>query len=443
MSAASAVKRYDPSVDVVVLEKGEFISYNTSSLPYYIANVMEDHRQLIDITPEQAGQEYQIDILTHHEAMAIYPSENTVMVLDRETGEEKKFQYDGLMIATGGVPITPPVPGVKLPNIFQVRTLADGLKVKQYILEHDPKKAIVIGGGYIGLEMAEACNSLGMEVTILEKFRNIMGTMGGEVTALIEEHLQEHQVHLLKDIGLDSFEEVDGKCAYVLADGEKQRLETDLVIIAIGVRPEIALARGAGLEIGNTGAIAINSYAQTSIENIYAGGDCTEVTHLVSGEKIYAPLGATAHKLGRTAGKNFVNPGSCEFEGIVGTAVTKVFDLQIARTGLSLMEAKRMGFDATTSTITTDSRVRTYPGNEKITITLILDKSDKRLLGAEMAGKEGVAKRIDVFAAALHNQMTVQGVSQFDLSYAPPYAPPWDPVLIAANAGIKKIELPS
>lgn len=439
MSAASAVKRSDPSIEVVVLEKGEFVAYNACCLPFYIANVMQDHRQLIDLTPERARQDYQLEVLTRHEVMAISAAKNLIIVLDRETGEEKTFQYDGLMIATGGVPITPPAPGINLPNIFQVRTLADGIKVKQFITEHAPKKAAIIGGGYIGLEMAEACRLQGMDVTIIEKFASILGTMGNDVTDMVEEHLREQQVQIIKNVPLNSFEEVEGKCSHVIIDGEKQRIETDLIIIAIGVRPEIALARGAGLDIGDTGAIAVNTQARTSQENIYAGGDCTEVTHLVSGEKMYVASGTVARKLGRTAGRNFVTPGSYTFKGVVGTMATKVFDLEVARTGLTLMEAKRLGFDAILTTVTADSRVRTYPGNQKIMISLIVDKKSKRLLGAEMAGKEGVAKRIDVLAAALHNQMTIQAVSQFDLSYSPPFSPPWDPILIAINAGIKRL----
>lgn len=439
ISAAGAVKRYDPSIEVVVLEKGEFVAYSPSFLPYYIADVMKDHRQLIKFTPEQAKQDYHIDVRIKHEAMAISPAQNSVMVLDRETGEEKTLSYDALMIATGGVPISPPVPGIDLPNIFHVRTLADGIKVKQYIADHAPKKATILGGGYIGMKMAEACRVLDMEVTIIEKFGNIMGTMGSDTTDLIEQHLQDRQIHLVKNINVDAFEAVDGTCGYVVADGEKQRFETDLVIIGIGVRPEVALAKGAGIEIGNTGAIAVDEHAQTSIENIYAGGDCTEVIDLVSGEKTYIPLTTTAIKQGRTAGKNFVTPGCCSFKGSLRTMVTKVFHLEIARTGLSLMDAKRLGFHAVTSTITADSRASTYPGNEKITITLIMDKTNKRLLGAEMAGKEGVSKRIDVLATALYNQMTVRSISQLDLSYSPPYAPVWDPILVAANVGMKKL----
>ncbi len=439
MSAASAVKRSDPSIAVVVLEKGEFVAYNACALPYYISNVMPDHRQLLDVTYEQAGQDAQIEVFTRHEAMSIVPAKQIVIVLDRETGEEKTFPYDGLMLATGGVPITPPVPGMNLPNIFQLRTLADGIEVKQYITDHTPQKATIIGGGYIGLEMAEACRMLGMDVTILEKFGSILGTMGNDVADVVEEHLRKHQVHLMKNVTVSSFEEGEGKCAYVGLDGQTQRLETDLVVIAIGVRPEIALARGAGIEIGSTGAIAVNTQAQTSINNIYAGGDCTEVTHLVSGEKIYVASGTVARKLGRTAGKNFVVPGIAAFKGVVGTMVAKVFELEIARTGLTLMEARRLGFDAIISTITADSRVRTYPGNQQIMVSLIFDRKSKRLLGAEMVGKEGVAQRINVLAAALHNQMTVHAISQLDLGYSPPFSAPWDPILIAANVGIKRL----
>ncbi len=439
MSAASAVKRGDPSAEVIVLEKGEFISYGSCSLPYYISGVIKDYRQLIALTPEQAKQERGIEIWLKHEAMAIYPEKNMVAVLDRETGKEKTLNYDSLMISTGGIPISPPIPGIDLPNIFQIRTLMDGIKIKRYIVDHAPKKAIIVGGGYIGLEMAETCKVLGMEVTILEKLSNIMGMMGVESTELIEQELNDQEIRLFKDVDIDCFEAVEGNCGYVLVDGGKYRFDADIVIIAIGVRPEVALAKGAGIEIGETGAIAVDQNLKTNIENIYAGGDCTEVTHLVSGEKAYIPLGTTANKQGRIAGRNVVNPGCCQFKGVVGTAVTKVCDLEVARTGLSLMEAKRLGFDATTVTITANSRASAYPGSQKITITLILDKTSKRLLGAEMAGKDGVAKRIDIFATALYNQMTIDTLAQLDLSYAPPFAPVWDPVLVAANVGMKKV----
>ncbi|MBD3304974.1 hypothetical protein GF339_01310 [candidate division KSB3 bacterium] len=442
INAARAAKRYDPSLEVIVLEKGEFIAYNVCALPYYIANVIETYGQLIEWTPEQLWEEEQVEVWTQHEAMAIYPDEKSVMVLDRDSGEEKQLRYDTLMIATGGVPITPPVPGSKLANVFRVRALAEAIALKHYIAEHPPHKVTIIGGGYIGLEMAEACKTLGMEVTILEKFGNIMGTMGVEVTDVIEEHLQGHQIQVVKDVSLDAFEagEDEEICVSVLANGEKQRFETDLVIIAVGVRPEVALAKGAGIEIGETGAIATNATGQTSIENIYAGGDCAEVTHLVSGEKAYIPLETTAIKQGWNVGKNAAKPGCCYFKGSVGTMVIRVFGFEIARTGLSIMEAKRLGFDVVTSTVTVDSRFRGFPGNEKLTITLLIDATSKRLLGAEMGGKEGVATRIDIFATALYNHMPVQAIAQLDLSYLPPYAPSWDPVLLAAQEAMKKVE---
>ncbi len=442
ISAARAVKRCDPGIDVIVLEKGEFVSYNNSSLPYYIANVIDDFRQLMPLTPEKAKEKLQIDIRTRHEAMAIVPAKNTVMTLDRETGAEKNLVYDGLLLATGGFPISPPVPGINLPNIFHIRTLTDAINIKQYIAGHTPKKATILGSGYIGLEMAEACSILGMEVTVLEKFGDIMGTLGSEVSDVIEAHLSEHQVSLFKDTNVEAFEDVEGRCGFVVANGKTRRFETDLVIIATGVQPQAVLAKGAGIEIGDTGAIAVDNHAQTSIENIYAAGDCAEVTDLVSRQKTYVPLATTALRQGSVAGKNFANPGCCSFIGSVRTMVTKVFDLEIARTGLSAMDARRMGFRTVTATITANSRASSIPGNQKITITLIVDTISKRLLGAEMGGKEGVSKRIDVFATALHNQMTVHTISQLDLGYAPFYAPPCDPVLVAANAGLKQVNQP-
>lgn len=439
MSAASAVKRDDPAIDVIVLEKGKFISYSACSMPYYISGLIKNYQQLIALTPAQAKHEREIEVWLKHEAMAIYPAEQTVAVLDRETGAEKSVTYTDLLLATGGTPIAPPIPGIDLPNIFQVRTLLDGIEIKRYIADHAPQKAVIVGGGYIGLEMAEACRVLGMDVTVLEKLGNLMGTMGVEITALIEQELKDQAIRFVKDLDIDSFEAVDGKCGYILADGGKQRFDADIVLVAVGVCPEVALAKGAGIEIGDTGAIAVDKYLQTSLEHIYAAGDCTEVMHLVSNQKAYLPLGTTANKQGRIAGRNVVQPESAYFKGVVGTAVTKVCDLEVARTGLSLMEAKRLGFNAVTATITADSRAPAYPGSQKITITLILDKTSKRLLGAQMAGKDGVAKRIDILAAALHNQMTVQAISQLDLSYAPPFAPVWDPVLVAANVGVKKV----
>lgn len=439
MSAASTVKRDDPDTGVIVLEKGDMISYGACSLPYYIAGIIPDAEQLIALTPEQAREKRGIDVLTRHEAMAIYPDKQVVSVLDRASGAEKSVPYDTLMIATGGIPISPPIPGIDLANVFQVRTLDDGIALKSYIAEQAPRTAVIVGGGYIGLEMAEACKHLGMEVTILEKLGNIMGTMGREITAIIEQELEDQGITLVKEVDIDAFEDVDGRCGCVVANGEKFRFETDLVIIAIGVRPRVDLARGAGIDIGETGAIAVDATMRTNFENIYAGGDCAEVPHLVSGASAYLPLGTTANKHGRIAGRNIVNPGCCQFGGVVGTAVTKVCDLQIARTGLTLMEARRFGFEAATTTITANSRVAAYPGNERLTITLIADKTTGRVLGAEMAGKDGVAKRIDVIAAALHNHMTVDALSQLDLSYAPPFAPVWDPVLVAANVAKKTL----
>lgn len=439
MNAAKMVKHADPAIDVLLVEKRAVISYNPCLLPYYIANVMEDASQLIECTAEQAKQEYGIDVYVSHEAMAIYPSQNMVSVLDRETGKEKSLTYDTLLLATGSTPLSPPVPGMNLPNIFQVRTLADGVRLKQYIAEHAPQKAVIIGGGYVGIEMAETCRVLGMDVTILEKLGNIMGTMGDDITEVIEQELRTHRIHVVKDIDVDAFEGVNEQYSYVIADHGKQRFEANLVIIAIGVRPGVALAKGAGIEIGQTGAIAVDQFLRTNIENIYAAGDCTEITHLVSGEKAYAPLATIAAKQGRVVGMNMVNRESCQFDGAIGMIALKVFDLEIARTGLSLMEAKRLGFQAISVTHTSYSREISYPGAKPITIALILDQATDRLLGAEMVGREGVAKRIDIISVALSNQMTLDEMTRLDLCYSPPFSPLWDPILTAIHEAIKKL----
>lgn len=439
MSAASTAKREDPSLEVIVLEKGKFISYGACSLPYVLSGQIPDYHDIIALTPEQAKAERGIDVWLRHEAMAIYPDQNLVAVLDRETGAEKSLTYDTLMLATGGIPMLPPIPGIDLPNVFHIRTLTDGLRIKRYLDEAAPRRVVIIGAGYIGLEMAETCHTLGMEVTILEKFGNILGTMGQEVTVIIEQELANKGISLVKDVDIDALIAVGGKCGYILADDGKKRFDLDMVIIATGASPKVSLAKGAGIKIGETGAIAVNAEMQTNFENIYAGGDCVEVPHLVSGQKAYIPSGTTANKHGRIVGRNVVNPGGCQFHGVVGTAVTKVCDVEVARTGLSLMEARRLGFEAVTATVAAPSRSPSYPGSQPITITLILDKATQRLLGAEMVGKDGIAKRIDVFATALYKHMTIHEVAQLDVSYAPPFAPVWDPILVAANVGVKKV----
>ncbi|CUS93268.1 Pyridine nucleotide-disulphide oxidoreductase, dimerisation domain, partial [Candidatus Kryptonium thompsonii] len=304
--------------------------------------------------------------------------------------------------------------------------------------ENSPRKALIVGAGYMGMEMAEALVSLGMDVTIVEQMPNILGTMDEEINEIVEQELQRNGVKLLKSVSVNEFIGENGYVKKsVLSNG--QVIDAELVVVGAGIKPNSEIAKEAGIEIGKTGAIAVNQRMETNIPGIYSAGDCAEVYHLVLNRPVYIPLGTTANKQGKIAGENAAG-GNAVFKGIVGTAVFKVFDLEVARTGISEKQAKSEGFDYVATLIEHGSRAHYYPGGSKIRVKLIADRKTGRLLGAEMVGKDGVAKRIDVFATAIHAKLSVDEISDLDLSYAPPFAPVWDPILIAANDLEKKIK---
>ncbi|NOY79220.1 MAG: FAD-dependent oxidoreductase [Calditrichaeota bacterium] len=439
MSAASRAKRRKPEMDVIVLEKTEYISYGSCGLPYYISDMIKDHNKLIIIPPKVAREKRGIDVRLFHEAVEINPQAKRVKAVNHETHEEVTFDYDKLVVATGAGAARPPIPGIDLKHVYVLRTLNDGVALKSYINTGVPKKAVIIGAGYIGLEMAEAFHTRGLDVTIIEKLPSILGTMDAEINDVVEAELERNKAKLFKNQTVRAFEgngagEVK---AVVLEDGS--RFEADLVLVATGIKPHVKFAEAAGIRLGPTGAIAVNEKQETSVEDIYAGGDCAEARHLVTGKPAYIPLGPTANKQGRVAGENAAG-GHGVFGGIVGTAVFKTFNLEVARTGLSSAEAEREGFNFVTATITDRCCAGYYPGASPITIKLVMNKDDGRLLGAMMVGQQGVSKRIDIFATALYNRNTVEQISRLDLSYAPPFAPVWDPVLIAANIGLKALK---
>ncbi len=438
MSAASRAKRRNPDLDVVVLEKTQYISYGSCGLPYYISDMIHDHNKLVIIPPKVAREKRGIDVRLWHEATEIRTDEKWVRVTNRETGEETKFYYDKLVIATGAGAARPPIQGIDLKNVFVLRTLTDGVALKSFIDSGKPKKAVIIGAGYIGLEMAEAFHTRGLQVTILEKLPNILGTMDEEINAVVESELERNGVALNKNAGVVAFEgNSAGEVQSVLLEDGRQ-FEADLVLVATGVKPHVRFAESAGIHLGTTGAIAVNEKQETNVPDVYAAGDCAEALHLVTGKPAYIPLGPTANKQGRVAGENAAG-GSGVFKGIVGTAVFKCFDLEVARTGLTSVEAEREGFHYVTSAITDKCCAGYYPGASPITIQFVMNRENGQLLGAQMVGNRGVSKRIDVLAAALFKKMTVEEISQLDLSYAPPFAPVWDPILIAANIGLKAL----
>jgi NADPH-dependent 2,4-dienoyl-CoA reductase/sulfur reductase-like enzyme len=459
MSAASSAKRLRPEMDVIVLEKSPFISYGTCSIPYYISEEIKDYRDLIAITPEKAETERGLVIRTRHEVIAIDPGGKEVVVRSPDNAGDTKIPFDKLVIATGAVPIKPPLPGIGLKHIFALRTLEDGVAIKKYIDEHtiqetgagseesayaksahgngrDQLKAVIVGGGYIGLEMCESIRKRGVDVTLIERMDRVLGTMDRSVTEIVEETLKREAVRLFKETTVLGFEGPKGAVSKVLTD--KGTFQADFVILAVGVLPESTLAQKTGIALGVNKAITVDEQMRTNVPAIFAAGDCADALSIVTGKKVYIPLGTTANKQGRVAGENAAGRETV-FEGVAGTAQTKVFDLEVARTGLTSLEAERENIPYFASTIQGTSRAKSYPAGKPITITYVVEKDTGRLLGAQMVGQEGVAHRIDTLATALYGRMTVDDVARLDLGYAPPFATVWDPILIAANVALKKM----
>jgi NADPH-dependent 2,4-dienoyl-CoA reductase/sulfur reductase-like enzyme len=397
---------------------------------------VKDFHDLIALTPQGAEKERGIRVLTRHEALSIDTVAKKVRARDLETGKEVVFPYDKLVLATGGLPIVPGLPGIGLRNIFTIRTLGDGMAIKAFADQERPKRAVIVGGGYIGMEMSESLRRRGMEVTVIEKMDRVLGTMDREILKTVEEKLTGEGVRLYKETSVEGFEGKATVVSRVVTD--RGNFDADLAVLAVGVRPNTAVTDGAGIELGARGAIAVDEHLCTNVPDIYAAGDCAETLHLVTCKKVYIPLGTTANKQGRVAGENAAGLDSV-FEGVVGSAVTKIFDLEVARTGLTTLEAENEGYEYTSSTIQGWSRSRAYPAGKPITVTYVVEKGSGRLLGAQMVGEEGVAHRIDTLAAALYSRMTVEDVARLDLAYAPPFASVWDPILIAANVALKKL----
>ncbi len=433
MSAASKAKRMNKNLQVIALEKTPHVSYSACGIPYFVADLVREPRELIAITLEEFREQRGIEALTRHEVVEIQPVKKAVTAINLDSGKETRFDYDKLVIAVGGVPQKPNLPGLDAKNVFTLQTLQDGIYLRKYIDEHRPKRAAIIGGGYIAMEMAEAFRQRSLEVTVIQKREQILSSFEADIVAKVADELTKNEVNILTGREASALEVEDGGIAKSVVLTDSQKLPVDLVLVSIGLAPNTKLAEMAGVRAGNTGAIAVDWKMQTNVPNIYAAGDCVEVKHLVSGKPDYIPLGPTANKQGRVAGEN-IGGGTATFKGVVGTTVFKTFNLEVAQTGLNVQQAKQSGFEPDSITITENSKAGYYPGVKPITVTVIWDKRSRRLLGAQMVGEEGVSKRIDIFAAAFTNKMTLEEMAYLDLSYAPPFAPVWDPVLVAVAA---------
>ncbi len=444
MSAASqARKRQGPDdLSIVVFERGRFTSYSACGIPYWIGGHVDDRQALVARSPAE-HRKAGIDVRLRHEVIGIDLDKQQVLARDLDGGAEVRESFDQLMYATGASPVTPEWARVDGEGVFGVQTLDDGDAIHEWLdREPKPRRAVVVGGGYIGVEMAEAMVHRGLSVTLLEKAPLPMAkTADPDMCALVEQAIRGMDIELVTDAHIERIETADGRVrAVVTPDGP---VPADVVVLGMGVRPNGALAEQAGLPVGSTGGVRTDLRMRVEgTENVWAAGDCVETRHLITGWPVYVPLGTHANKQGRVAGIN-IGGGYATFPGVLGTAVTKVCDLEVGRTGLTSAEASQAGYAFVTATVESTSRAGYYPGAAAMTVKLIAERRTGRLLGAQIVGRTEAAKRIDALAIAVWNGMTVEEMTALDLSYAPPFAPVWDPVLIAARKATEEVHASS
>lgn len=420
-SAAAKARRNSEEAEIIIYEKDTYISYSGCGMPYYIGGEVENGEDLTPRDPKFFKSKYNVDIKTGYEVLHVDAERKILKVQNLETSEVFEDTYDKLILATGARSVVPPIAGVKNKHVFSLRNINDMYRIKEYIDNNSPKQAVIIGTGFIGLEMAENLKHLSMDVTMVELLPQVSPGLDEDMAILVEEHLAAKGVQV-----------ITGKSAKEITENEvilsdERKLPGDLVIVATGVRPNVELAKEAGIELGVTGAIKVNPFMETSVADIYAAGDCIEQYHSITGKPVYRPLGSTANKTGRMAGNNATG-GNLEFRGVLGTGIYKIFDLAVAQTGLTEREALKEGYEISVSHNIKPNRPE-YMGGKEMVIKSVADKKDGRLLGVQIIGPEGVDKRVDVFAALITFGAKVQDLVHLDLAYAPPFSTTKDPVM--------------
>ncbi|MCB9152273.1 MAG: FAD-dependent oxidoreductase [Caldilineaceae bacterium] len=436
MSAASKAKRNQPDAEVIVFERGPYISYSACGMPYWIGGQIGPMDKLVVLTPERARERRGIDVRIGHEVTQIDAAQQVVHVRNLETDAIFTQPYDKLVIATGARAAKPPIPGVDLPGVFALRSLSDGERIYDYLSQNPARRAVVIGGGYIGLEMAEGFRDRDMQVAVVEMLPQLLPNFDPDMVEPVAAHLVEKEVEIWTQTRVTQIRQsTDGALEVIVQSGKGETtLPADIVLVATGVRPNSELAQAAGLKLGATGAIWVDAQMRTSDPHIYAAGDCVEHFHRVLGENVWIPLAPVANRGGRVAGDN-ISGGQSSLPGIIGTAVVKVFDYTLAVTGLTENEARAhdgLG-EIGSAVITSHEKAAYWPGAAKINVKLIIQKSNGRVIGGQLVGKKGVAKRIDVIATAITAGMTADDMAMLDLAYAPPYSPTYDPIQVCAN----------
>jgi NADPH-dependent 2,4-dienoyl-CoA reductase/sulfur reductase-like enzyme len=436
MSAASKARRLNPDLEIVVYEKTGFVSYASCGLPYYVSGLIEDHNKLVVRTPAQFAKQG-VEVHLHHEVTEIDTENRRVRVTNLEDGHSWYESYDKLLIATGGRPtMLPDFSLGDLGMVFAMRAVEDGVAVRDFVQREKPKHAVIIGAGYIGLEMAESFHELGLETTVIGRPPQVLKRFDADMAQLVQDELESKGIRLSLGDEVKALEgDAQGRVRRVVSS--KATFEADLVLLAMGVRPNAALTKTAGVALGETGAIATDPQMRTNLPGVLAAGDCAEAYHRITGRSAYIPLATTANKQGRVAGTN-LGGGHAEFEGIVGTAITKALDVYAALTGLAEKEARALGYAVQSTTIQAGSRAHYYPGGRPMHVKLVVEEGSGRLLGGQIVGDEGAGPRINVLATALHKDMMIEELSRLDLAYVPPIAPVWDPLLVAANVALKE-----
>jgi NADPH-dependent 2,4-dienoyl-CoA reductase/sulfur reductase-like enzyme len=434
MSAASRAKRNQPELEVTVLEQTGDVSYSACGMPYNIADPDRDINDLVVRQARVFREKQEIDLRIGHRVTSI---DRTTKVVRGETrnGEAFEVPYEALLFATGASPVLPDFPGVELPGVMTLKSLEQGRRIKDFIRSRGVRKAVIIGMGYIALEMVEALQDRNIQVDMVKPRPVFLPWMNTEMATEIRNEIENHGVNLFLGEEIKGVEKTNHGLRVVCADSA---LEGEMVLVAVGIKPNSELAEEADLNLGPSSAITVDKALRTSDRDIYAAGDCADAFHVVTGQKAWIPLALRANRAGWGVADNVIGKGM-ELPGIVGTAVFKVFDMQVARTGLNVVQAEKAGFDPVEIVIKSGSRAHAHPNGSMIWVQLVGDKKSGRLLGAQLVGKEGAAHRVNAPAVALHAKMTVEAFSQSDLAYAPPFGPTWDPMLVAANQLLKRM----
>lgn len=435
--AASKAKRENADLDVKIFTKEEHISYAGCGLPYYIGGVIKEKNELVVRTPEIFKKEQGIDIFIKHEVTKIDVNLKKVYVTNLDTQEQLEFEYDKLVIATGASPIKPPLENINLKNIFTLRSVTDAFEIRDLVDAGKVQKAVVVGGGFIGLEVAENLKHRGVDITLIELAPHVLPPFDEEIALLAQTHMMDKGINIITSEKVLGFEGKDKVSKVKSTAGD---FEADIVVLSIGVRPNVKVAVDAGIELGVTGAIKVDKYMQTNMKDIFAVGDCAENMNLVTNLPAWYPMGSTSNKTGRIAGNNVVNSDNMDsLEGVLGSTIVKLFDINAAKTGLSERDARKAGLNIETILVPATDKAHYYPGNKPIITKLIIEKSTHKILGAQIIGSGVVDKPIDIIATAMTLNAKVEDLTKLDLAYAPPFSMAMSSTIMAANVMLNKL----